>query len=104
MKSEATHKGSEGPRETQRDEAFKKTLIVRLNRVEGQVRGLRAMIERDAYCDDVLGQIAAARSALDSAGKLLLESHIRSCVVRDVRAGKEKTVDELIGTIGKLLR
>ena len=89
---------------TQRNEAFKKTLITRLNRIEGQIRGLRAMIERDAYCDDVLGQIAAARSALDSAGKLLLESHIRSCVVQDVKDGSEKAVDELITTIGRLLR
>ena len=91
-------------RETQRDEALQKTLITRLNRVEGQVRGIRAMIERDAYCDDVLSQIAAARSALDSVGKLLLESHIRSCVAQDIRDGKERAVDELLTTIGRLLR
>ena len=92
------------PRETHREDTLKKTLATRLNRIEGQVRGIQAMIARDAYCDDVLSQIAAVRSALDSAGKLLLESHIRSCVVQGVREGKEKTVDELIGTIGKLLR
>ena len=91
-------------RETKRDEGLKRALTARLNRIEGQVRGVRAMIERDAYCDDVLGQIAAARAALDSAGKLLLESHIRSCVVRDVKDGREKAIDELMGTIGKLLR
>ena len=102
MHTDCTHEGS--TRKTQREEELKKTLIVRLNRIEGQVRGLRAMIERDSYCDDVLGQIAAVRSALDSAGKLLLESHIRSCVVQDVRDGKEKAVDELLTTIGKLLR
>ena len=104
MTTELPYTLSHTTRETQRDAELKKALITRLNRIEGQVRGLRAMIERDTYCDDVLGQIAAARAALDSAGKLLLESHIRSCVVRDVREGKEKAVDELIGTIGRLLR
>ena len=91
-------------RETQRDDALKKALGTRLNRIEGQIRGIRAMIERDTYCDDVLGQIAAARSALDAVGKLLLEAHIRGCVVRDLTQGRDRAVDELLGTIGKLLK
>ena len=91
-------------RETQRDEALERALTARLNRIEGQVRGIRAMIARNTYCDDVLSQIAAVRSALDSAAKLLLESHIRSCVVQDIKADREKAVDELLNTIGRLLR
>ena len=91
-------------RQTQRDDGLKKSLITRLNRIEGQVRGIRAMIERDAYCDEVLSQISAARSALDSAGKLLLEHHIRGCVVSDIADGRDRAVDELLHTIGKLLR
>ena len=104
MTDNTIHTNCDSARETQRDEALKKALGTRLNRIEGQVRGIRAMIERDAYCDDVLGQIAAARSALDSVGKLLLESHIRSCVVQDLAQGRDRAVDELLGTIGKLLK
>ena len=91
-------------RETHRDEALQKNLLTRLNRIEGQIRGIRAMIERDAYCDDVLSQITAARSALDAAGKALLENHIRDCVVGDIQNGEQKAVDALLHTIGKLLR
>jgi len=89
---------------TKREDKLKHMLITRLNRIEGQIGGIRAMIERDAYCDDVLSQIAAARSALDSAGKLLLEHHIRSCVAQDLTEGKQETVGELITTIGRLLK
>ena len=104
MTDNTVHTDCGSARETQRDEALKKALGTRLNRIEGQVRGIRAMIERDAYCDDVLAQIAAARSALDSVGKLLLETHVRGCVARDLAAGRERAVEELLGTIGKLLK
>ena len=79
-------------------------LISRLNRIEGQIRGIKGMIEKDAYCDDVLNQISAARAALDSISKLVLENHIRGCLVKDIKTGNDETVDELIVTIGKLLK
>ncbi len=88
---------------TVREEKLKRSLISRLNRVEGQVRGIKGMIERDAYCNDVLNQIAAAQAALDSVSKLVLESHIRGCLVEKIQAGDDKIVDELLVTIGKML-
>lgn len=94
--------GDEG-RMTMRDDKLKKALITRINRIEGQVRGIKGMIERDCYCDDVLHQIAAASSALNSVSKLVLESHIRSCLVEKIQAGDDCIVDELITTIGKIL-
>jgi len=91
-------------RKTEREEDFKKTLVSRLNRAEGQIRGIRGMVEKDAYCDDILAQITAARSALDAIGKLLLESHIRGCLVDRIRAGEDTIVDELMVTIGRMLK
>ncbi len=90
-------------RMTEREEKLKKGLITRLNRVEGQVRGIKGMIEKDAYCDDVFHQIAAAQSALNSVSKLVLENHIKGCLVKKIRAGEDEIVDELLITIGKLL-
>ena len=81
-----------------------KSLINRLNRIEGQVRGVKSMVEKDAYCTDMLVQVAAVNAALNSFSKELLASHIRSCVVNDIRDGKEETIDELVATIQKLMR
>lgn len=92
-----------GERTTARQAKLKANLIARLNRVEGQVRGIKGMIEKDAYCDDVLNQMAAAQAALDSVSKLVLESHIRGCLVEKIRSGDDEIVDELLTTIGKLL-
>ncbi len=91
-------------RSTHRDDAEKKTLINRLNRVEGQIRGVRGMIEKDAYCDDVINQIQAARAALDAASRLVLERHMKSCLIDRVRAGEDEVVDELLATLAKLMR
>lgn len=88
---------------TIREEKLKDSLITRLNRAEGQVRGIKGMIERDAYCNDVLNQISAVQAALDSVSKLVLENHIRGCLVEKIQAGDDKIVDELLVTIGKLL-
>lgn len=88
---------------TLREEQLKNNLISRLNRVEGQVRGIKGMIERDVYCNDVLVQISAVQSALDSVSKLVLENHIRCCLVEKIQAGDNKIVDELLVTIGKML-
>lgn len=88
---------------TIREEKLKTNLTTRLNRIEGQVRGVKGMIERDVYCNDVLVQISAVQSALDSVSKMVLENHIRGCLVKKIQAGDKEIVDELLVTIGKLL-
>ncbi len=89
---------------TTRTDEQKKALINRLKRIEGQVRGIQAMLERDAYCNDVLIQSAAVSAAMNAFNKEILASHIHSCVVRDIRAGKDEVVDELVTTIQKLMK
>ncbi len=76
----------------------------RLSRIEGQIRGIKGMVERDAYCIDILNQVAAASSALNSFTKVLLTSHIRTCVAEDVRDGREDKLEELVRTLQKLMR
>ena len=90
-------------RVTIREQALKDNLIKRLNRAEGQVRGIKGMVEKDVYCNDILVQIAAVQAALDSVSKLVLENHIRGCLVKRIQAGDESIVDELLVTIGKML-
>ena len=84
-------------------EEFKR-LVNRLSRIEGQIRGIRGMLERDAYCPDILAQAAAANAALNAFSRELLSSHIRSCVVNDVRAGNDEIVDELMDTLQKRMK
>jgi len=79
-------------------------LIQRLNRIEGQVRGVRGMLEKDAYCTDVLVQVSAIQAALNAFSKELLGNHIRTCVVQDIQAGKLEVVDDLLSTIQKLMK
>lgn len=81
-----------------------KDLIHRLNRIEGQVRGIRGMVEKDAYCTDILVQVAAVNAALNSFNKVLLANHIKTCVTRDILDGKEETVDELVAVLQKLMK
>ncbi len=81
-----------------------KDLIHRLNRIEGQIRGIKGMVEKDAYCTDILTQVAAVNAALNSFNKVLLANHIKTCVTRDIKEGKEETVDELLSTLQKLMR
>ena len=88
----------------ERSEEERKKLINRLNRIEGQVRGIRGMIEKDAYCTDVLTQVAAANAALNAFTKELLGSHIKTCVAEDIRAGRDDTIDELVLTLQKLMK
>ena len=76
----------------------------RLNRIEGQIRGIKGMLEKEAYCTDILVQVAAVNSALNSFNKELLAEHIRTCVIEDIKAGKEDTVDDLVDTIKKLMK
>lgn len=87
-----------------RSEKEYKDLINRLNRIEGQVRGIKGMVERDAYCPDILIQVAAVNAALCSFNKVLLANHIRTCVADDIREGKDETIDELVNTLQKLMR
>ena len=81
-----------------------KSLFNRLSRIEGQIRGIRGMLEKDAYCPDILTQAAAANAALNAFCRELLASHIRSCVAEDIRAGNDETIDELLGTLQKFMK
>lgn len=85
------------------EEEYKK-LLNRLSRIEGQIRGIRKMVESDAYCTDILVQVSAANAALNSFNKELLGNHIRTCVADDIREGKEETIDELVITLQKLMK
>lgn len=88
----------------ERSEKEYKDLINRLSRIEGQVRGIKGMVEKNAYCPDILMQVAAITAALNSFNKVLLANHIKSCVTRDIKDGKEETVDELVVTLQKLMK
>lgn len=81
-----------------------KDLITRLSRIEGQIRGIRGMVERSAYCTDILTQVSAASAALNSFTKVLLANHIKTCVAQDIRDGKDETIDELVATLQKLMK
>ena len=88
----------------ERSEKEYKDLIHRLNRIEGQIRGIKGMVERDAYCTDILVQVAAVNAALNSFNKVLLANHIKTCVTNDIREGREETVDELVTVLQKLMK
>ena len=88
----------------ERSEKEYKDLVNRLSRIEGQVRGVKAMLERDAYCTDIITQVAAINAALNSFNKVLLANHIKTCVTKDIKDGKEETVDELLATLQKLMK
>ena len=88
----------------ERDPEEYKRLMNRLSRIEGQIRGIRGMLERSAYCPDILVQAAAANAALNAFSRELLSSHIRSCVVDDVRAGNDEVIDELLATLQKMMK
>ena len=91
-------------RTKQRSEKEAKDLIKRLNRIEGQVRGIKNMVEEERYCVDILNQVSAVQAALNSFSKELLASHIHTCMVEDIQAGKTEAVDELCETIKKLMK
>ena len=91
-------------KKTMRTDEQKTKLLHRLNRIEGQVRGIKKMIESDAYCNDVLIQSAAVAAAVDAFNREVLRAHVKSCVVRDIREGKDEVADELIRTLERLMR
>lgn len=80
------------------------TLIHRLNRIAGQIQGIKGMIERNAYCTDILIQSSAVSAAINAFNKELLASHIRTCVAQDIRDGKDETIDDLVNTLQKLMK
>lgn len=84
-------------------EEYKK-LIHRLNRIEGQIRGIKGMVENNAYCPDILIQSAAVNAAINAFNKELLANHIRTCVADDIRNGKDEAIDELVVTLQKLMK
>ena len=91
-------------KKTVRSEEERRKLIHRLNRIEGQIRGIRGMVERDAYCTDILMQSAAVNAAVNSFNKDLIANHIRGCVIRDIREGDDSVVDELVKALEKLMK
>ena len=88
----------------ERSEKEYKSLINRLNRIEGQIRGIKNMVEKDAYCTNILVQVAAANAALNSFSRELLASHGRTCVADDIRNGKDETIEELVDIMQRLMR
>lgn len=91
-------------RQSHHPEHVKKDLTTRLNRIEGQIRGIKGMIEKDVYCDDVITQLSATQSALNSVAKILLEGHLKGCVVDRLTEGDTDVLDELVITIQKLIK
>lgn len=91
-------------KKTYRNEEDKKRLLNRLSRIEGQIRGIRKMVEEDAYCIDILTQSSAASSAVTAFSREIAEGHIRGCVTRGVRDGDDAVINELIETLGRLIK
>lgn len=91
-------------RKKERSEQEYKDLINRLSRIEGQIRGIKRMLDEDCYCPDIITQVTAANAALNSFNKVLLANHIKTCVADDIRAGKDETIDELLNTLQKLMK
>lgn len=87
-----------------RSEEEYKALVNRLNRIEGQIRGIRGMVEKNAYCTDIIIQVSAVNAALNAFNKELLANHIKTCVTDDIKAGKTETVDDLLSTLQKLMK
>ena len=87
-----------------RSEKQQKSLLARLKKIEGQIRGLERMVENDTYCPDILIQVSAVTSALNSFNKYLLSCHIKVCVTEDLREGREGTVEELVAVLQKLMK
>ena len=99
------HEDSEnGEKLSHHSEKTIRELVGRMNRIEGQVRGIRGMIERHVYCDDILNQISSAQSALHGVARLLLEKHMKSCVTEQLKSGDDQVIDEVLKTIFKLIK
>lgn len=104
MGHDCKHEGYESDRKSHHSEQIKRNICSRLNRIEGQVRAVKNMVERDIYCDDILNQIASIQAALNSTGKLLLDKHLKSCVKERILKGDDEVFDEVLKTINKLIK
>lgn len=93
-----------GERHKDRSEEEKKKLMNRLKRIEGQIRGIEGMVEKNAYCPDILIQVSAVNAALNSFNKELLAKHIKTCVVDDIKEGHDETIDELVNVLQKVMK
>jgi len=102
--SDCNNRGEEGKNKSHHDDKTIQDLVKRMNRIEGQVRGIKGMIERRVYCDDILNQMSSAQSALHGAAQLLLEKHMKSCVAEQLQSGDGRVVDELLKTIFKFIK
>jgi len=100
--SKATQKVDE--HEHKRSQKVNKDLASRLNRIEGQVKGIKSMIERDEYCDDILTQISAVKSAMNAVAKILVENHMRVCVMEKLQEGDEEIIEEFVKTVGRIIK
>ena len=96
--------GTISDKTTERPEKEYKDMINRLSRIEGQIRGIKGMVEKNVYCTDILIQVSAVNAALHSFNRVLLENHIKTCVTQDIKDGREETVEELIQTLKKLMK
>ena len=88
----------------ERSEEERTARIHRLNRIEGQIRGIRGMVERDVYCTDIMQQVSAANAALAAFNRELLSNHLRTCVINDIRQGKDEVIDELLDTLQRMMK
>jgi CsoR family transcriptional regulator, copper-sensing transcriptional repressor len=91
-------------RKSHHSDKIKKNLVIRLNKIEGQIRGIRGLIEKDTYCDDVIAQISATQAALNSVAKMLLEGHLKNCIAQRIQEGDLEAIDEVLATIHKLMK
>ena len=91
-------------KKTERSQEEQKKLMNRLSRIEGQIRGIKTMVESDAYCNDILIQSAAVTAAMNAFNRELIASHMRTCVARDLRAGNDEVIDELVATLQKMMK
>jgi DNA-binding FrmR family transcriptional regulator len=96
--------GSEDGRKSHHSDKAIRELVNRINRIEGQIRGIKGMVERRIYCDDILNQISSTQSALHGVARLLLEKHMKSCVTEQIQSGDEQVIDEVLKTIFKLVK
>lgn len=91
-------------RKSHHPDQVKKDLTTRLNRIEGQIRGIKGMVEKDVYCDDIITQLSATQSALNSVARVLLDGHLKGCVKDRLAEGDDTVLDELVTTFQKLMR
>ncbi len=101
---EEIHGSISRKRKSHHSDKVKQNLVSRLNRIEGQIRGIKGLIEKDTYCDDVITQISATQAALNSVAKILLEGHLKECVVDRVQEGDMEVIDEFLVTIQKMMK